>query len=155
MATKTDIDISGFVRTILLKRRNDRMKKKLIGIIAAALILASFTAGVYAARADWLWFTGDVLIEQSDGHVEEIMTILRQVNDDKITAEEALAELEALNPPGLVRQIKELKERIAELNEYIEHLEAELNRANDAVAEHNGKTGEAVIEAREYIKEDD
>src|SRR5690625_5715757 len=79
------------------------------------------------------------------------MSILRQVNADKITAEEALAELEALNPPGLVRQIKELKERIAELNEYIEHLEAELNRANDAVTEHNGKTGEAVIEAREYI----
>src|SRR5690625_1733262 len=156
MATKTDIDISGLVRTILLKRRNDRMNKKLIGIIAAAaLLLASFTAGVYAAKADWLWFTGDVLIEQSDGHVDEIMSILRQVNADKITAEEALAELEALNPPGLVRQIKELKERIAELNEYIEHLEAELNRANDAVAEHNGKTGEAVIEAREYIKEDD
>src|SRR5690625_1389083 len=156
MATKTDIDISGFVRTILLKRRNDRMKKKLIGIIAAAaLILASFTAGVYAAKADWLWFTGDVLIEQSDGHVEEIMTILRQVNTDKITAEEALAELEALNPPGLVRQIKELKERIAELNEYIEHLEIELNRANDAVASHNGRTGAAVNETRDYGEEDD
>src|SRR5690625_3705041 len=131
---------------------NDRMIKKYIGLIAAALILASFTSCVYAAKADWLWFTGDVLIEQSDGHVEEIMSILRQVNTDKITAEEALAELEALNPPGLVRQIKELKERIAELNEYIEHLEAELNRANDAVAEHNGKTDEAVIEAREYVE---
>lgn len=130
------------------------MKKKLIGIIAAvaALFLASFTAGVYAAKTEWVSFTGDVLIEQSDGHVEEIMTILRQVNADKITAEEALAELEALNPPGLVRQIKELKERIAELNEYIAHLEAELNRANDAVADHNGKTGEAVIEAREYVE---
>ena len=129
------------------------MKKKLFSIIAAvALLLASFTAGVYAAKTDWLWFTGDILIEQSDEHVEEIMTILRQVNADKITAEEALAELEALNPPGLVRQIKELKETIAELNEYITHLEMELNRANDAVAEHNGKTVEAVIEAREFLE---
>lgn len=129
------------------------MKKKLIGITAAvALFLISFTAGVYAAKAEWLSFTGDALIEQSDGHVDEIMTILRQVNADKITAEEALSELEALNPPGLVRQIKELKERNAELDDYIAHLEAELSRANDAVAEHSGKTGEAVIEAREYVK---
>lgn len=129
------------------------MKKKLIGItVAVALFLASFTAGVYAANSEWLRFTGDELIEQSDGHVDEIMTILRQVNADKITAEEALAELEALNPPGLVRQIKELKEQIAELNDYIAHLENELNRANDAVAGHSGKTGEAVIEARELVE---
>src|SRR5699024_12214387 len=73
--------------------RSNRMKKKLFSIIAAvALLLASFTAGVYAAKTDWLWFTGDVLIEQSDEHVEEIMTILRQVNADKITAEEARSE---------------------------------------------------------------
>lgn len=150
------------------------MKKKLIVIIGAlALLIGGFAAGTYAAKAGWLTFTGDKNIAETTDHTDEIMEILRQVNADKISAEEALAELEALNPPGLVRQIKELKGEVAELkaeierlktelaqavtdnaasDEYIAHLEAELQRANTKVVELNGKTTEAVEEAREILE---
>src|SRR5699024_4373471 len=103
------------------------MKKKVIGFITViVLVLGAFATGVYAAKTDWPSFTGDKKVTESSNHVDEIMEILRQVNEDKLTAEQALAELEALNPPGLVSQIKELKEEISELNEYIAHLESEL-----------------------------
>lgn len=132
------------------------MKKKVIGFITViVLVLGAFATGVYAAKTDWLSFTGDNKVTESSNHVDEIMEILRQVNEDKLTAEQALAELEALNPPGLVRQIKELKEEIAELDEYIAHLESELTRANDKVSDHNDKTKEALDEAKGYVGGDE
>lgn len=147
------------------------MKKILLGLGSIALALAIFTGGVYASQ--WLNFTGDEQITQSDKHVDEIMDILRQVNNDKLTAEDALAELKEMNPPGLVKQIKELEDLVAQLEgtielrdneivgleealsnagdpEYIAHLEAELERANNAVEQHNTVTNEAVEEARTY-----
>lgn len=141
--------------------------RKLIAIIGAvALLIGGFAAGTYAAKSGWLSFTGDTQITQSSDHTDEIMDILRQVNADKISAEDALAELEAMNPPGLVRKIKELEAEIERLEtelaqavtdnaaneEYITHLEAELQRANAKVAELNGKTTEAVEEAREILE---
>ena len=147
------------------------MKRILIGITTFIGALLIFTGGVYASQ--WLNFTGDEQITQSDDHLDEIMDILRQVNDDKLTAEDALAELEAMNPPGLVKQIKELEDLVAQLEgtielrdneivgleealsnagdpEYISHLEEELMRANNAVEQHNATTSEAVEEARNY-----
>ena len=51
-----------------------------------------------------------------------MLDILRQVNNEKLSAEEAVAELESkladwedLNPPRLVKQIKELEEEIEQL----------------------------------------
>lgn len=131
--------------------------------VAIALIIGGFTAGTLAAKSEWLFFTGDSETAESTSHTDEIMEILREVNGDKISAEEALAELEEMNPPGLVRQIKELKAEIerleseleeayadnAEATGYIEHLESELHRANTKVTELNGITTEAVEEARE------
>lgn len=138
-------------------------KRLTASLVAITLLIGGFAAGTYAAKTEWLAFTGDSSITQSTEHTDEIMTILRQVNTDKLTAEDALAELEAMNPPGLARQIKELKAEIERLNgelaqakalgkesaEYIAHLEAELQRANTKVTELNGKTTEAVEEARE------
>lgn len=147
------------------------MKRILIGITTFIGALLIFTGGVYASQ--WLNFTGDEQITQSDDHLDEIMDILRQVNDDKLTAEDALAELEAMNPPGLVEKIKELEDLVAQLEgtielreneiigleealsnagdpEYITHLEEELTRANNAVEQHNATTSEAVEEARSY-----
>lgn len=131
-----------------------RKTTKLTAFAAAlALMFGAFAAGVYAHSNGWLTFTGDAAIEESSGHVDEIMSILRQVNADKLTAEEALAELQTLNPPGLVKQIKALEAELVEANEYIAHLESELIRANQKVSEHNGKTQDALNEAREIVGE--
>lgn len=157
--------------------------KKRTAIISTALITAiiMFGTGVYAANNGWLTFEGDV--EKSENHVDEIMVILRQVNDDKISAEEALAELEDMNPEALIEKVEELHGRINELHtvivekdteiirlqgeladaqnnaegdsEYIAHLEAELTTANDKVDGINTKTQSAVDEARTYIGEDE
>lgn len=124
------------------------MKKRItVGLIAITAVFM-FSAGVYAAKTDWLWFTGDVV--QSEDHVDEIMEILREVNTDKLTAEEALAELEDLNPAGLAKLNKELREENKELNKYITHLENEVTKANNAVDGLNNKTQSAVDEAREF-----
>jgi len=174
------------------------LKKLLIftsSIIAAALI---FTAGAFAN--EWLGFTGDDQVEQSGNDVDEIMDILRQVDEGKITAEEGLAaaeerikELEDMNPSGLAKKNKELREQVSQLEgtitlrdntieglesdlatanenyngavdriselegqlqntpsqEYVEHLESELLRANEVVESHGNQTQEAVQEARE------
>lgn len=146
------------------------MKKVITALLAISLIVGAFATGVYASNNGWLSFTGDTKIERSKTDVDEIMSILRQVNEDKLTAEEALAEFEALNPPGLVKQIKALKEEVAALEsekaaletelvavsemiahqaEYISHLEAELTRANEEVNGLSGKTSDALEEARE------
>lgn len=126
--------------------------KRRIGIVAAAVILSLslFSAGVLA-HATYLSFTGDERIENTSNNIDEIMLILRQVNEDKLTAEEALAELEALNPPGLVKKIKQLEEEIEELDNYVKHLETELVRANNKVEGLDNHSTEAVEEAREYL----
>ena len=177
------------------------MKKKFkisTSILACVLLLSLvFGACVYASQ--WLNFTGDNKIEQSENDVDEIMQILRDVNSDKLTAEQALAELQDLNPAGLAKQNKEMREQIEQLktnigvietelayqqqlvqdkqseidekntaydllqqerdrlqaeldnyNGYVEHLEAELTRANEKSQSVSNKTTEAVEEARTY-----
>ena len=74
-----------------------------VAIIGSLLLLSLvFGAGVYASQ--WLSFTGDEQVEQSKNDVDEIMQILRDVNADKLTAEQALAELQKLDPHGLDRK---------------------------------------------------
>lgn len=122
---------------------------------------------MYANEKGWLKFDSDETLTQVNNDIETIMNILRQVNEGKISAEQALAELEELNPPGLVKQIKELKEEIeqhkqdnavlttdlAQANDYISHLESELTEANNAVESHSNVITEAVEEARTYSEE--
>lgn len=166
------------------------MKKLLLGFTAGILLLIG--AGAVAYANDWISFTGDDQVAESGDNVDEIMDILKQVNNEKMTAEQALEELQDMNPPGLVKKIEALEEEVAQLEgtitlrdneiegiesdlatandnyngavdritelegqlqntpdqEYVEHLEAELLRANEVVEMHNDKTQEAVEEAR-------
>lgn len=206
------------------------MKSKLkwvSGVLGAVLALSLvFGAGVYASQ--WLSFTGKEQIEQSESNVDEIMRILEDVNSKKITAEQALKELQDLNleeqNTELLKQVEQLKtdngilttevanqkqqvinkqnevnnkqaeieqkqqeiqEKIEEGNrkvadkqaeldgvaqqrdehkrvaeelqqqinqngEYVEHLERELQRANEAAQSVSNKTTEAVEKARTY-----
>ena len=136
-----------------------------LGVIAGFLL---FATGAYASNQGWLNFTGDNQIEQSNSNVNEIMEILRNVHKGKLDAEEALAELEQLNPKGLVKKIKSLEEeksnlqaKIVELEEalsnapedqteYIKHLEKELSRANQLVEQLKSETDKALEEAKTY-----
>lgn len=92
-----------------------KRKFKVLGSVLAGLLVVSlvFGAGVYASQ--WLNFTGDKQIKQSESDVDEIMQILRDVNSDKMTAEQALKELQDLNPAGLARQNTELREKVEQL----------------------------------------
>ena len=141
------------------------MKKLIIGFTSVMVAVILFTGGIFASQ--WLSFTGGDTLDQANNDVEEIMEILRDTYEGKISAEQALADLEELNPPGLVKQIKELKEEIEQLkqanavlttdlaqaNDYISHLESELTEANNAVESHSNVITEAVEEARTYSEE--
>src|SRR5699024_8696204 len=91
------------------------------GIIAAAFI---FAGGVFASQ--WLSFTGDNTIQQSQNDVDEIMQILRDVNQDKLSAEDALAKLQELNPEQLVKEIEQLKKELANKRQDLETEQDEL-----------------------------
>ena len=142
-----------------------------LGIIAGLLL---FTTGAFAANQGWLNFTGDNQIEQSESNVNEIMEILRNVHKGKLDAEEALAELEQLDPKGLQKELEKaykdyeklaeqytklartnenLKAQLKELEdntEYIKHLEKELQRANQLVEQLKAETDKALEEAKTY-----
>lgn len=136
-----------------------------IGVIAGLLL---FATGAYASNQGWLNFTGDEQVQQSENNVNEIMEILRNVHKGKLNAEQALAELEALNPKGLVKKIKALEEEKANLqakivklegalanapedqSEYVTHLEKELGRANQLVEQLKSETDKALEEAKSY-----
>ena len=96
----------------------------LTGLIVAAVL---FGAGIYASS--WINFEGDSQIEESTEDVDEILNILQRVHEGKITAEEAVEqleervqELEDMNPSGLAKQNKELREQV-------KGLESDLNQA--------------------------
>src|SRR5699024_4805852 len=91
-----------------------------VAIIGTLLLLSLvFGAGVYASQ--WLSFTGDNQIEQSENDVDEIMQILRDVNQDKLSAEDALAKLQELNPEQLVKEIEQLKTELANKRQELEN----------------------------------
>lgn len=182
------------------------MKKLIIVLTGLVLSAILFAGGMFAAQ--WLSFTGDDQAVDSNNDVDQIMQILRDTHEGKISAENALAELEELNPAGLAKNNKELREeneqlknnnaqlstdlnakqkeidekntaydqlqqerdslqstiddlnnQIAALNEsnngnteYIAHLEAELQRANETMTGLNNKTGAALEEAKTIVE---
>ena len=85
------------------------MKKRIVGLSLALWLL--FAVGAGAAVGYWINFKGDDQITQSSDDLDEIMQILRDTHAGKLSAEKALKELEALNPPGLAKQNKELREK--------------------------------------------
>lgn len=102
--------------------------KVLTGIFAgviAALVLV--TAGAYANEKGWFNFTGQEQADESESHIDEIMQILRNTHDGKISAENALSELETLNPAGLAKKNKELRDQVEQLKKDNGVLTTDLN----------------------------
>ena len=117
------------------------MKKVLIAFGSIVLAALLFIGGVYANEKGWLNFTGDSQIEQAGNDVEEIMDILRQVNEGKISAEEAkvqlekrVEELEDLNPSGLAKQNQELRKQVSELQTDLANVTEERNNLQKDLA---------------------
>lgn len=112
------------------------MKKILVGFISLAVLGLVFAGGMMANS--WLTYN-DANVEEANSDVDEIMEILREVNEGKVSAETALAELEQLNPKGLVDKIKKLEKDLSaernlteELKQTISGLEADLASANQS-----------------------
>ena len=110
-------------------------KLGLATVAAVILLVGSFALGAYASS--WLSFTGDTQVVQTKDDIDEIMDILKRVNADKITAEEALAELEALNPHELEEQIKRLKEELKNKTEEVENKQEEIQNKQKEIDDKN------------------
>ncbi|GGK03764.1 hypothetical protein GCM10007063_27650 [Lentibacillus kapialis] len=128
------------------------MKKVIITVVAAGVLVLAFTSGAMAS--DWLKFNGDDDIEQSKSNVDEIMDILDQVHQDKMSAKEALEEIqdkyEDVDVDELEERIDNLKEENDDQSEYISHLEDEVERANKKAGNMKDKTSNALEEAQDY-----
>lgn len=102
--------------------------KVLTGIVAGIILAVTLvTAGAYANEKGWFNFTGKEQATESESHIEEIMQILRDTHDGKISAENALAELESLNPQGLAKKNKDLRDQVEQLKTDNAQLVTDLN----------------------------
>ena len=129
-----------------------------VAIIGTLLLLSLiFGAGVYASQ--WLSFTGDNQVEQSKNDVNEIMEILRNVNDDKLTAEQALAELQKLDPHGLKQKNEQLNNEVANLRDQLEQKQVEIEQKiaeiQEKIDEGNRKVAEKQAELDRVAQERD
>ena len=129
-----------------------------VAVIGCLLLLSLvFGAGVYASQ--WLSFTGDNKVEQSKNDVNEIMEILRNVNDDKLTAEQALAELQKLDPHGLKQKNEQLNNEVANLRDQLEQKQVEIEQKiaeiQEKIDEGNRKVAEKQAELDRVAQERD
>ena len=118
------------------------MKKLLLSLGAIAITLTLLAGGIFAYQ--YLTFTGSEQAEQTNNNSSEMLQIIKDLSADKITAEEAAAqllahqeataeelvtaqervkELEDMNPSGLAKLNKELREE----NEQLKNINAQLN----------------------------
>ena len=125
------------------------MKKLLLSLGAIAITLTLLAGGIFAYQ--YLTFTGTEQAEQTNNNSSEMLQIIKDLSADKITAEEAAAqllaqqeataaelaaaqarvkELEDMNPSGLVKQIKELKNTNAQLTTDLNAKQNEINEKN-------------------------
>lgn len=125
------------------------MKKLLLSLGAIAITLTLLAGGIFAYQ--YLTFTGTEQAEQTNNNSSEMLQIIKDLSADKITAEEAAAqllaqqeateeelaaaqarvkELEDMNPSGLAKQIKELKNTNAQLTTDINAKQNEINEKN-------------------------
>lgn len=124
--------------------------KKLLLSLGAIVITLTLLAGVISAY-QYLTFTGTEQAEQTNNNSSEMLEIIKDLSADKITAEEAaeqllvqqeataeelaaaqarVKELEDMNPSGLVKQIKELKNTNAQLTTDLNAKQNEINEKN-------------------------
>lgn len=110
-----------------------------IGIVLASLVVVALisTASIFAYQ--YLSFTGDEQIQQSEADVNEILEILETVSEngkiDKQQVETLTAkvkELEAMNPSGLAKQNKELRNQVEQLNADLASKQSEIDEKNVA-----------------------
>lgn len=135
--------------------KNNGLRKKIgITLAAVVLVMTVFGAGAYAAST-WMSFTGDDKVDKTTDNIDEIMDILRQVNEDKMTAEEALTKLEAMNPPGLVKKIKELERQLADKTGEVADKQKEIENKQREIDEKNRQIDEkdSVIDRLQSEKE--
>ena len=118
------------------------MKKLLLSLGGIAIALTLFAGGMFANQ--YLTFTGTEQAEQTNNNSSEMLQIIKDLSADKITAEEAaeqllaqqettaeelaaaqarVNELEDMNPSGLAKLNKELREE----NEQLKNINAQLN----------------------------
>ena len=118
------------------------MKKLLLSLGAIAITLTLLAGVTFAYQ--YLTFTGTEQAEQTNNNSSEMLQIIKDLSADKITAEEAAAqllaqqeataeelvtaqervkELEDMNPSGLAKLNKELREE----NEQLKNINAQLN----------------------------
>lgn len=98
--------------------------KKILLTVTGFIAVAMLFTGVGYAAGTWLNFTGDEQIKQSESDIDKIMKILEDVNSEKMTAKQALKELQELN----------LEEKNTALHDEVERLKTENAALNTEVA---------------------
>lgn len=113
--------------------------KKVLLTVTGFLVVAMLFTGVGYAMSTWLNFTGDEQVEQSKNNVDEILSILDNVAEQgKIDKEQVgilkdrVKELEDMNPSGLAKLNKELREENKQLNADVEAKQNEIEEKNIA-----------------------
>ena len=132
------------------------MKKILLSLGAIAITLTLLAGGIFAYQ--YLTFTGTEQAEQTNNNSSEMLQIIKDLSADKITAEEAAAqllaqqeamadelavanarvkELEDMNPSGLANLNKQLREENEQLKNNNAQLTTDLNAKQNEINEKN------------------
>lgn len=113
--------------------------KKVLLTVTGFLAVAMLFTGVGYAMSNWLNFTGDEQVEQSQNNVDEILAILDEVAEKgKIDKEQVdiltarVQELEGMNPSGLAKQNTELREQVKQLNADLASKQSEIEDKSTA-----------------------
>lgn len=113
--------------------------KKVLLTVTGFLAVAMLFTGVGYAMSNWLNFTGDEQVEQSQNNVDEILAILDEVAEKgKIDKEQVdiltarVQELEEMNPSGLAKQNTELREQVKQLNADLASKQSEIEDKSTA-----------------------
>ena len=125
------------------------MKKLLLSLGAIAITLTLLAGGIFAYQ--YLTFTGTEQAEQTNNNSSEMLEIIKKVAGERDVKKSELAqaleqannlvsenenlqarvkELEDMNAPGLVKQIKELKNMNAQLTTDLNTKQNEINEKN-------------------------
>lgn len=143
------------------------MKKLLIGTSITLTILLAFGTGVYAAK-NWMNYTGDEAIGNTESNIDELLELLEKKGDNsdleehyetiiKDLQEQFQDQLEEVTASkdkeiqDLQKEIQDLQEQLADADdsEYVEHLEKELEKANEQSKAIEEYSDEALEKAKE------
>lgn len=138
------------------------MKKLLLSLGAIAITLTLLAGGIFAYQ--YLTFTGTEQAEQTNNNSSEMLQIIKDLSADKITAEEAaeqllaqqeamaeelaaaqarVKELEDMNPSGLAKLNKQLRDENEQLKNTNAQLATDLNAKQTEIDNLNAQLNEA------------